>query len=38
LVSRNLSRMQAEGVIDIDDRKVTILDLNRIQAEVDSAE
>jgi CRP-like cAMP-binding protein len=38
LVSRNLSRMQAEGVIDIDDRKVMILDLSRIQAEVDSAE
>jgi CRP/FNR family transcriptional regulator, cyclic AMP receptor protein len=38
LVSRNLSRMQTEGVIDIDDRKVMILDLSRIQAEVDSAE
>lgn len=38
LVSRNLSRLQAEEVIDIDDRKVTIRDLTRIQAEVDSAE
>ncbi len=38
LVSRNLSRLQAEGIIDIDDRKVTIRDLKRIEAEVTSAE
>jgi len=38
LVSRNLSRLQAEGLIDIDDRQVTIRDLKRIEAEVDSAE
>jgi hypothetical protein len=34
---RNLSRLQSEGVIDIDDR-VTIRDLKRIEAEIDSAE
>jgi len=38
LVSRNLSRLYSEGVIDIDERKVTIRDLKRPQAEVDSAE
>jgi len=38
LVSRNLSRLQSEGIIEIDDRRVTIRDLKRIQAEVDSAE
>jgi CRP/FNR family transcriptional regulator, cyclic AMP receptor protein len=38
LVSRNLSRLQSEGVIDIDDRKITIRDLKRIEAEVNSAE
>lgn len=36
LVSRNLSRLQSEGIIDIDDRKVTIRDLKRLEAEVDS--
>jgi CRP/FNR family cyclic AMP-dependent transcriptional regulator len=30
LVSRNLSRLQAEGIIDIDERQVTIRDLKRI--------
>ena len=38
LVSRNLSRLQAEGIIDIDERQVTIRDLKRIEAEVDSTE
>jgi len=38
LVSRNLSRFQSEGILDIDDRKVTLLDLKRIQAEVESTE
>jgi len=38
LVSRNLSRFEAEGIIDIDDRRVTIRDLKRIEAEVDSPE
>jgi CRP/FNR family cyclic AMP-dependent transcriptional regulator len=38
LVSRNLSRLQSEGVIEIGDRKVTIRDLKRIQVEVDSTE
>ena len=38
LVSRNLSRLHSEGIIDINDRKVTIRDLKRLEAEVDSAE
>jgi CRP/FNR family transcriptional regulator len=38
LVSRNLSRLQSEGVIDIDGRKITIPDLKKIEAEVDSSE
>jgi len=38
LVSRNLSRLQAEGLIDIDGRKITIRDLKRIEAEINSAE
>lgn len=38
LVSRNLSRLQSAGLIDIEDRKVTIRELKRIEAEVDSAE
>lgn len=37
LVSRNLSRLHSEGIIDIDDRKVTIRDLKRLEAEGDSA-
>ena len=36
LVSRNLSRLQAEGLIEIDGRKVTIRDLEAIEAEVNS--
>lgn len=38
LVSRNLSRLHSEGIIDIDDRKVTIRDLKRLEAEGDSVE
>jgi len=38
LVSRNLSRLQAEGLIEIDGRKVTIRDLKAIEAEVNSTE
>ncbi len=38
LVSRNLSRLQAEGLIEIDGRKLTIRDLNAIKAEVNSTE
>jgi CRP/FNR family transcriptional regulator len=38
LVSRNLSRLQAEGLIDIDGRTVTIRDMRRIETEVNSAE
>ena len=36
LVSRNLSRMQSEGLIEIDGRTVTIRDLKAIEAEVSS--
>jgi CRP/FNR family cyclic AMP-dependent transcriptional regulator len=38
LVSRNLSRLQSEGLIDIVDRTVSIPDLSRIEAEVNSWE
>jgi CRP/FNR family transcriptional regulator len=38
LVSRNLSRLQSEGLIDIDGRKATIPDLKKMEAEVHSAE
>ncbi|HWF91575.1 MAG TPA: Crp/Fnr family transcriptional regulator [Terriglobales bacterium] len=38
LVSRNLSRLQAEGIIDLDERTVTIQDLKLIEAEIQSAE
>jgi CRP/FNR family transcriptional regulator len=38
LVSRNLSRLQSEGLIEIDGRKVTIPDLKKIEEEVNSAE
>jgi CRP/FNR family cyclic AMP-dependent transcriptional regulator len=36
LVSRNLSRLQAEGIIAIDGRTLTINDLKALEAEVDS--
>ena len=37
LVSRNLSRLQAEGLIEMDNRTVVIPSLKRLQAELDSA-
>ena len=38
LVSRNLSRLQSEGVLKIDGRCVIVLDLKALEAEIDSAE
>jgi CRP/FNR family cyclic AMP-dependent transcriptional regulator len=38
LVSRNLSRLQAEGVVQIDGRSVIIRDLKALEAEVQAAE
>ena len=38
LVSRNLSRLQAEGMIKIDGRRVVICDLKSLETETDSAE
>jgi CRP/FNR family transcriptional regulator, cyclic AMP receptor protein len=38
LVSRNLSRLQAEGLIEIDGRSLTIRDLRAIEAEVKSGD
>ena len=38
LLSRNLSRLQAEELIEIDGRRLTILDLKTIEAEVNSVE
>ncbi|MGC2111459.1 MAG: Crp/Fnr family transcriptional regulator [Candidatus Korobacteraceae bacterium] len=38
LVSRNMSRLQAEGLIQIDGRTVTILDMKRLEAELDGAQ
>ncbi|HTJ86803.1 MAG TPA: Crp/Fnr family transcriptional regulator [Terriglobales bacterium] len=38
LVSRNLSRLQSAGIIDIDDRQITVRDIKRLEAEADSAE
>jgi len=37
LVSRNLSRLQAEGVLRIDGRSVTIHDLKSLEAEIESS-
>ncbi|HUI82777.1 MAG TPA: Crp/Fnr family transcriptional regulator [Candidatus Binatia bacterium] len=37
LVSRNLSRLQADGLIEIDNRSVTIPSLRRLQTELDSS-
>ena len=34
LVSRNLSRLQAEGMIQVDNRKLEILSLQRLEAEL----
>jgi CRP/FNR family cyclic AMP-dependent transcriptional regulator len=38
LVSRNLSRLQAEGLIEINGRRLTIRDFKMIEAEVNSVE
>lgn len=38
LVSRNLSRLQSEGMIEIDGRSVLIRDLKALEAELQSAE
>jgi CRP/FNR family cyclic AMP-dependent transcriptional regulator len=38
LVSRNLSRLQAEGMLQIDGRTVTISHLKALEAEIDSPE
>ena len=38
LVSRNFSRLQAEGVLKIDGRSVTICNLKGLEAETQSAE
>jgi CRP/FNR family transcriptional regulator len=38
LVSRNLSRLQAEGMLKIDGRTVTISNLKALEAEMDSPE
>ncbi len=38
LVSRNLSRLQAEGIFKIDGRSVTISNLKALEAEIDSPE
>jgi CRP/FNR family transcriptional regulator len=38
LVSRNLSRLQSEGMLRIEGRSVTILDLKALEAELQSAE
>src|SRR5579864_1075714 len=38
LVSRNLSRLQVEGVIELEGRKVTIRDIKAIEAEMNAPE
>ncbi len=38
LVSRNLSRFQAEGMLKVDGRKVTVTDLKALEAELQSGE
>ena len=37
LVSRNLSRLQSEGLIELDNRNLTIQSLKKLEAELDSA-
>lgn len=37
LVSRNLSRLQAEGLIEVDNRKLQILSLKRLEAELEAS-
>jgi CRP/FNR family transcriptional regulator len=36
LVSRNLSRLQSEGMLKIDSRTVTVCDLKALESEIDS--
>jgi CRP/FNR family transcriptional regulator, cyclic AMP receptor protein len=38
LVSRNLSRLQAEGFLEVDGRKITVKDLARLEREQASSE
>jgi CRP/FNR family transcriptional regulator len=38
LVSRNLSRLQAEGIIIVEGRTVIVADLGRLKAELEAAE
>jgi CRP/FNR family transcriptional regulator len=38
LVSRNLSRLQAEGLVKLEGRRAVIPDLKAFQAELDPAE
>jgi len=38
LISRNLSRLQSEGILKIDGRTVTVFDLKALEAQVDSTE
>ena len=38
LVSRNLSRLQAENLIQMDGREVTIVDLKKLESELESAQ
>ncbi len=38
LVSRNLSRLQAEGLIKIDGRTVVLADIRLLEAELESGE
>jgi CRP/FNR family cyclic AMP-dependent transcriptional regulator len=37
LVSRNLSRFQSEGLIEIDGRNLTINNLKALESEIDSS-
>jgi len=38
LISRNLSRFQAEGMLKIEGRTVTVTDLKALEAELQSAD
>jgi CRP-like cAMP-binding protein len=38
LVSRNLSRLQSEGILKIDGRTVTVFDLKALESQTDSPE
>ena len=37
LVPRNLSRLQAEGLIEVDGRSVRVADVQKLEAELDVA-